>query len=103
MRVQSIRTAIEPRYPARDGFLGFAIEMALGKMDRVTELHHLAQEVGAMAETLQDAGHLLAAGFGAPFVVNLGYFAGCVAVFDELDLGFVVRHRYAPVGSIMAL
>ena len=61
MRVQSIGTAIEPRNPTRDGFLGSAIEMPLGKMDRVAELHHFAQEIGAMAEALQNAGHLLAA------------------------------------------
>ena len=61
MRVQSIRAAIQPRYPARDRFLGLAVEMALGKVDRVTELHYFAQKVGAMAEALQNAGHLLAA------------------------------------------
>jgi hypothetical protein len=61
MRVQSIRAAIEPRYPARDRFLGLAVEMALGKVDCVAELHHFAQKVGAMAEALQNAGHLLAA------------------------------------------
>ena len=35
MGVQSIWTAIEPRYPAGNGFLGFAVEMTLGKMDSV--------------------------------------------------------------------
>ena len=54
MRVQSIGTAIEPRYPARNRFLGPAVEMALGKMDRVAELHYLAQEVRAMAEALSE-------------------------------------------------
>src|SRR5580658_2900700 len=61
MRVRSIRAAVQPRYPAGDRFLGPAVEMTLGKMDRVTELHDLAQKVGAMAEALQNAGHLLAA------------------------------------------
>jgi hypothetical protein len=61
MRIQSIGTAVEPRYPARDCFLGSAVEMTMGKMDGVAELHHLAQKVGAMAEALQDAGHVLAA------------------------------------------
>ena len=35
-------------------------------------------------------GILLAAGLGTPFVVDLGHFAGGVAIFDELDFGFVV-------------
>src|SRR5258708_5233491 len=61
MRVQSIWTAIEPRHPARDRFLGFAIEVALGKMNRVAEFHHVAKEIGAMAEALQNPGHVLAA------------------------------------------
>jgi hypothetical protein len=61
MRVQSIGTAIEPRYPARDRFLGSSIEVAFGNMDRVTELHYLAQKIGPMAEALQNAGHLLTA------------------------------------------
>jgi hypothetical protein len=52
MRVQSIRTAIEPRHPARDRFFGFTVEMTLRKMDRVAEFHHLAQKVRAMAEAL---------------------------------------------------
>jgi hypothetical protein len=42
MRVQSIWTAIEPRHPARDRFLGFAVEMTLRKMDCVAEFHYLA-------------------------------------------------------------
>ena len=95
MRVQSIWTAIEPRHPARDRFLGFPVEMALRKVDRVAEFHHFAQKVGAMAEALQNAGHLLAARFGAPFVVDLGNFSGRVAIFDELDFGLVVRHLSA--------
>ena len=61
MRVQSIGTAIEPRYPTRDSFLGSAVEMTFRKMDRVAELHHLAQKIGPVAEALQNAGHLLAA------------------------------------------
>jgi hypothetical protein len=93
MRVQSIRTAVEPRYPACDRFLCFAVEMTLGKMDGIAELDYLAKKVGTMAETFQDTGHLLATRLGAPFVVDLGDFAGCIVVFDEFDLGFVVRHR----------
>jgi hypothetical protein len=89
MRVQSIRTAIEPRNPARNRFLGFSIQVALGEMDRVAEFDHIAQEIGAVAEALQNAGHLFAARLGAPFVVDLGHFASGVAIFDELDFGFV--------------
>jgi hypothetical protein len=61
MRVQSIGAAIQPRYPARDRFLGSAVEMTLGEMNRVAELHHLPQKVGSVAETFQNTGHLLAA------------------------------------------
>jgi len=92
MRVQSIWAAIEPRDPACNRFFGPAVQMPLRKVDRIAEFHDLAQKVGTMTETLQNAWHLLAAGFGAPLVVNLGYFPRCIAVFDELDLGFVVRH-----------
>jgi hypothetical protein len=95
MRVQSIGAAIEPRYPAGNRFLCFAIQMPFGEMDRIAELHDFAQEVGAMAEALQNAGHLLAARLGAPLVIDPGYFTGRVAVFDEFDLVFVVRHDSA--------
>ena len=70
MRVQSIWTVIQIRDPAGDGFLRLAVQMALGEMHRVAESHQFAQEVGAMAETLEDPGHLLPTGFGAPFVVT---------------------------------
>lgn len=92
MRVQSIWAAIEIRHPARDGFLGFPVEMTLREMNRVTEFHHFAQKVRAMAEALQNARHLLAARFGAPFVIHLSDFTGRIAIFDELDFGLVVRH-----------
>ena len=95
MRVQSIWTAIEPRHPARDRFLGFAIEMASGKMYRVTEFHHFAQKIGAMAETFQNARHLLAPRLGAPLVVDPGRFPRRIAVFDQLDFGSLVRHARA--------
>jgi len=61
MRVQSIGAAIEPRDPARNRFLGSAVEMTFRKMDRITELDYLAQKIGAVAEAFQNAGHLLAA------------------------------------------
>jgi len=64
--------------------------MTLGKVDRVAEFHHFAEEIGAMAEALQNAGHLLTARLGAPFVVDLGYFSRRIAIFDELDPGVVV-------------
>jgi hypothetical protein len=95
MRVQSIWTAIEPRHPARDRFLGFTVEMTLRKVDRVTEFHYFAQKVGAMAEALQNVRHLLAARFRTPFVVDQGDFTRRIAVFDELDFGLMVRHLSA--------
>ena len=95
MRVQSIRTAIEPRHPARDRFLGFAVEMTLRKMNRVAEFHHFAQKVRAMAEALQNTRHLLSTRFRAPFVVDLGDFSRRVPIFDELDFGLVVGHLSA--------
>ena len=95
MRVQSIGAAIEPRYPAGNSFLRFAIQMPFGEMDRVAELHDFAQEVGAIAEALQYAGHLLAARLGAPLIIDIGHFTCRVAVFDKLDLVFVVRHDSA--------
>ena len=39
-------------------------------MHGVTEAHHLAQKIWPMAETLEDPGHLLTTGVGAPFVVD---------------------------------
>ncbi len=70
MRVQSIGATIEPRDPAGDRFLGAAVKMALRKMHGIAELDHLAQKIRAMAEALENAGHLLAARVGAPFVVD---------------------------------
>ena len=93
MRVQSIGAAIKPRDPTRDGFLGSAVEMTFREMDCIAELHHLPQKVGAVAEALQNAGHLLAARLCAPFVVDVRHFPGRVTIFNDLDLGFVVRHR----------
>jgi hypothetical protein len=54
----------------------------------VAELENIAQEVGAMAEAFQDAGKLLASGLETPLVVHSGYVAGCVGVFNDLDLRF---------------
>lgn len=95
MRVQSIWTAIEVRNPARDGFLGSARQVAFGKMDRIAELHHVAQKVRPVAEALQNAGHLRATRLGAPLFVHLGHIAGGVRIFDDVDLGRLVGHRVA--------
>lgn len=61
MRVQSIWTAIQPRYPACDRFLRSSIQVPLRKVDRVTEAHDLTQEVGPMTKALKDSRHLLTA------------------------------------------
>ena len=68
-------------------------QVPLRKVHGVAELHHLAQEIGTMAEALQNARHLLPAGLRAPFVIDLGDFAGRVLVFNELDLGFLFGIR----------
>jgi hypothetical protein len=70
-------------------------------MDRVAEAHHLAQEIWSMAETLEDTGHLLTAGVCAPLVVDLRDLAGCVRIFDDIDLRLRVRHCccQAPLSS----
>ena len=64
-------------------------------MHRVAELHYLAEEIGAMAEAFQNARHLLTPRFGAPLVVDLGYFTGRVFILNELDLGFLFRQIQA--------
>ena len=92
MRVQSIGTAIEPRHPARDRFLGPAVQMPMGKMHCIAEFDHVAQKVRSMTEALQDTRHHLPPGLRPPLVVNLGYLSGRVRIFYQLDLGFVVSH-----------
>jgi hypothetical protein len=70
--------------------------MPLGKVDGVTETHHFPQKIGTMTEALQDARHLLAAGLGAPFVVDLRYFAGGVRIFDHINFVPGIAHsRFA--------
>ena len=54
MRIQSIRTAVQIRYPACDGLLGFPGQMTFREMNRVAELHDFAQKIRPMAETLQN-------------------------------------------------
>ena len=58
--VQSIRTPVQVGDVAGNHLFMAAIEMALGEVDGVREVDHLAQEVGASAETLDDAGDLSA-------------------------------------------
>jgi len=86
MRVQSIWTAIQVGYPARDRFLRPSRQMPLGKMHRVAKLHHVAQKVRPMAEALQNSRHFLTPGFRTPLVVDLGDVARRVHVFNEVDL-----------------
>ena len=90
MGVQSIWTAIEPRNPARNRFLRSSVQMTVGKMNCVAEFDYIAQEVGAVAEALQNAGQFLPARLRTPFVVDRCHFASGVAIFDQLDFGFVV-------------
>lgn len=95
MGVQSIRTAVQVGDVTGDRFLGLAVQVSFRKMDRVTELHDLAQEIGTMAETLQDARHLLPSRLGTPFVVNLRDLARRMRVLDEVDLplDLLLKHR----------
>ena len=93
MRIQSIGTTIEPRDPAGDCFLGAPVEVTFRKVHRVTEAHHLAQKIRPMTETLEDAGHLLTTGVGAPLVVDRCNLAGCVRVFHYIDFRLVITHR----------
>ena len=84
--------AIQIRNPACDGLFCFPVQMPFGKMQRVAEAHHFAQKVRPVAEALQDSRHLLASGFGAPFVIYPGDLTGGFLVFNQLDLGFVAGH-----------
>jgi len=68
--------------------------MPLGKVDRIAEAHHLAQEIRAMAEALENAWHLLATRLCPPFVVDLGYVAGCVGILNQADFCFGARHSW---------
>ena len=45
-----------------------------------------------MAETFQNAGHLLAPRVSAPFVVYLRNFTSRVGILNDFDLGFGVWH-----------
>jgi hypothetical protein len=94
MRVQSIWATVEIRDPTRDGLFLPTAQMPFGEVDNVAELKDLTQEIGPMAEALEDTGQLLPAGFATPLVVNGGDIAGCVGIFDDLDFGFGVSHGF---------
>jgi hypothetical protein len=85
MAVESIRTTIEVGNVAGDHLLVSASEMALRKMDRVSEFKHTAEEVGARSEALYDAGDLLSSRARAPVVVSSERIAGGFGIFDDLD------------------
>jgi hypothetical protein len=104
MRVQSIGTAIEPADPACDRFFCPTGEVPFRKMHRIAEAHDLAQEIWAMAEAFENAGHLLTARVRSPFVVYLRNLTGGVSILNHFDLGLRVWHarRLAylfPLGS----
>jgi hypothetical protein len=92
MRIQSIRTTIQPRDPAGDRFFCSAREVPFRKVHRIAEAHNLAQKVRAMAKALENAGHLLASRMGAPFVVYLRNLASRVSILDHLNFCLCVRH-----------
>lgn len=61
-------------------------------MDSVAEAHHFSEEVGPVAEALEDTRHLLAPGFCTPLVVDLRNLACGVCVFDEVDFVLLIAH-----------
>src|ERR1700757_1846246 len=86
MAVESIRTAGEEGDVAGDHLLVSAGQMALGKVDGVGEVHHLAQEIGARAKTLDDSRHLRSPGTGAPVVVSRRRVSGGLVVLCNSNL-----------------
>jgi hypothetical protein len=58
----------------------------------VAEAHHFAQKIRPMTETLEDSGHLLTAGVGAPFVVDGCNLAGCFRVLNRFDFHLLIGH-----------
>jgi len=53
-----------------------------------------------MAETLEDAGHLLTTRVGAPFIVNSGNLAGRVRVFNDFDFHLMIGHGSRPTSGM---
>lgn len=92
MRVQSIRTAIEPGNPAGNRFFGSSREMALGEMNGIAEPHDVPKKVWTVTKALQDPWDLLATRFDAPLVIDLSHFACGLGILDEFDFGIVLSH-----------
>jgi hypothetical protein len=93
MRVQSIGATIEPGDPAGNGFFRPAREVPFRKVNGVAKAHDLAQKVWAMAKTLEDSGHLLAARMRAPFVIDVRHLAGRVRILNKTNLRLGIRHN----------
>jgi hypothetical protein len=92
MAVESIRTTVQERNVARDHFLVAADEMACGEVNCIGEVDHLLEEIGASAETFDDAGNFLAARVRAPVIVGSGRFALSLGIFRDADFrGLRVR------------
>jgi hypothetical protein len=85
MRIQSIRTAIQPGDPAGNRFFCPAREVPFRKVDRIAEADDLAQKIRAVAKALENARHLLAPRMGAPFVVYLRHLASGVSILNHLN------------------
>jgi len=92
MRIQSIRTTIQPGDPARDRFFCPAREVPFRKVHRIAEAHNFAQKIRAMAKALENAGHLLAPRVGAPVVIYRRNLASRVSIFNHLNFCLCVRH-----------
>src|SRR5262249_32271439 len=61
--------------------------MSLREMNRIGEVHHLAQEIGSSAEALDDSRHLRSSRTRAPVVVGGGGVSGGLAILRDPDLG----------------
>src|SRR5271166_691753 len=85
--VESIRTAVQVGDIAGDHLLVAALQMSLGKMNSVGEVHHLAEKVGPRAEALDDAGNLRPSRARAPVIVGGKSVAGRFGIFDDANLG----------------
>jgi hypothetical protein len=92
MRIQSIRTAIQPGDPAGNRFFCPAREVPFRKMDRIAEAHDLAQKIRAMAKALENARHLLASRMGPPVVIYLRNLASGISILNHLNLCLRVGH-----------
>jgi hypothetical protein len=92
MRIQSIRTAIQPGDPAGNRFFCPAGEVPFRKMDRIAKAHDLAQKIRAMAKTLENARHLLSPRMGAPFVVYLRHLASGISILNYFNFCLCVGH-----------